>query len=150
MKCFWLLVDGMWTAWTDFSTCSSTCMGGTQTRTRTCTNPAPMFGGADCVGDASETQTCNDEINCPGETAIKFYLATDLLQTVPSFLSVDGMWTAWTEFSTCSSTCAGGTQTRTRTCTNPAPMFGGADCVGDASETQTCNDNIPCPSKAIL
>merc|ERR1712050_625385 len=28
------------------------------TRSRTCTNPAPEFGGADCVGDDAETEPC--------------------------------------------------------------------------------------------
>ena len=50
-------VDGGWSAW---STCSATCGGGTQTRT--CTNPAPSGGGADCVGPSS--QSCNTQA-CP-------------------------------------------------------------------------------------
>ena len=47
-------VDG---GWSSFGTCSATCGGGTQTRT--CTNPAPAYGGADCVGSAS--QSCNTQ-----------------------------------------------------------------------------------------
>ena len=49
--------------WSDFSECSQTCGGGTQSRT--CNNPAPEDedgdkdedGGEGCVGDA--TQLCN-------------------------------------------------------------------------------------------
>ena len=50
-------VDG---GWSDWGACSADCGGGTQTRT--CTNPAPANGGADCVGDPS--QTCNTQA-CP-------------------------------------------------------------------------------------
>ena len=43
----------------DWKDCSAVCGGGTQTRTRTCNNPAPAHGGKACVGDAQETQACN-------------------------------------------------------------------------------------------
>ena len=114
-------VDGGWSEFGAWSECSADCEGGTQTRTRTCTNPAPVYGGADCVGDATETQNCN--LNpCP----------------------VDGGWSEFGAWSECSADCGGGTQKRTRTCTNPAPANGGADCVGDATETQDCNTH-ECP-----
>ena len=58
--------------------------------------------------------------------------------------SVDGGWSDYGSWSECSVACGGGTQTRTRTCTNPAPTHGGADCVGEAAETQDCNIQ-PCP-----
>ena len=52
-----LPVNGGWsTAW---SACSASCNGGT--RTRSCNNPAPAFGGAPCSGADSEacnTQAC--------------------------------------------------------------------------------------------
>ena len=51
-------VDG---GWSDWGTCSATCGGGTQTRT--CTNPTPANGGANCVGDSS--QSCNTQ-SCGG------------------------------------------------------------------------------------
>jgi len=50
-------VDGGWSAW---SACSASCGGGTQTRT--CTNPTPANGGANCVG--STTQACNTQACC--------------------------------------------------------------------------------------
>ena len=65
------------------------------------------------------------------------------------FLSVDGGFTDWTAWDTCSVTCGSGTQSRTRDCTNPAPAHGGTDCVGDIMESQTC-DEIPCPSNTYL
>ena len=58
-------VDGGYSDFGDWSECSTECGGGTQTRTRTCTNPAPANGGADCVGDSTETRKCNTQ-GCPG------------------------------------------------------------------------------------
>ena len=43
-------------------------------------------------------------------------------------------------------TCGGGWQARNRTCTNPAPQYGGAVCVGDYLSEQDCNTH-ECPSK---
>jgi hypothetical protein len=127
-------INGGWSAWSSYGSCSATCGGGTQTRTRTCTNPSPANGGADCTGGSSETRSCNTE-SCPVD-------------------AVDGGWTTWSSWGTCSLTCGGGTQTRTRTCTNPAPANGGADCVGSATEAQSCNTHacssaISCPSGQI-
>lgn len=112
-------IDGGWTTWSAWGTCSATCGGGTQTRTRTCTNPAPANGGANCVGSTTETQACN----------------TQTCIVTP----IDGGWSAWSTYNTCTATCGGGTQTRTRTCTNPTPANGGAQCVGSTSETTSCN-----------
>lgn len=50
--------------WSDWSACNTSCGGGIQTRT--CTNPSPANGGAQCSGSAS--QSCNIDITCPGKT----------------------------------------------------------------------------------
>lgn len=102
-------VTGGWSAWSAWSTCSATCGGGTQSQTRTCTNPTPACAGATCSGVSSQSQGCNTGC-CP----------------------VAGGWSA---FGSCSASCGDGSQSRT--CTNPAPSCGGADCVGSAS--QSCN-----------
>src|SRR3989344_5073365 len=54
-------VNGGWSDWSSWSDCSATTCGttGTQTRTRTCTNPAPANGGATCIGSDTDTQSCN-------------------------------------------------------------------------------------------
>lgn len=44
----------------------------------------------------------------------------------------DGGWSEWSE---CSAICGGGIQTRT--CTNPAPLYGGKSCEGESQ--QECN-----------
>ncbi|XP_066268291.1 coadhesin-like [Branchiostoma lanceolatum] len=59
----------------------------------------------------------------------------------------DGGWSDWVD-GECSVTCGDGTQTRTRTCDNPAPENGGADCDGDASEVVACSED-PCPTEGM-
>ena len=53
---------GGWGSWSSFSPCSSTCGGGTRTRTRECKDSTD--GGAECPGESSETEACNTE-ECP-------------------------------------------------------------------------------------
>ena len=65
-------VNGGYSDFGDWSECSAECGGGTQTRSRTCTNPAPQHGGLDCVGDSTETRECNTK-GCKGKTFLKTY-----------------------------------------------------------------------------
>ncbi|XP_071164274.1 uncharacterized protein [Mytilus edulis] len=109
-------IDGVWANWGSWGTCSVTCETGTWTRSRTCTNPAPQYSGADCPGSSGSTGSCTLPM-CP----------------------IDGVWTSWSSWGSCTVTCDGGSQDKTRTCTNPAAQYGGADCVGVGSATQQCN-----------
>lgn len=59
--CF--LVDGVWTAWADWSDCSVTCANGTQWRNRTCVGP--LYGGMNCTGDETQEKICV-AASCPG------------------------------------------------------------------------------------
>ena len=52
-------MDGYWNSWSDWGPCSQTCLGGESTRVRFCNEP--RHGGADCVGEAIETEACNTE-----------------------------------------------------------------------------------------
>ena len=54
---------------------------------QTCTSPTPQFGGASCSGLATETQTCNTH-SCP----------------------IDGGWSNWSDWGSCSKSCGGGTR----------------------------------------
>jgi type II secretory pathway pseudopilin PulG len=82
-----------------------------------CTNPNDVVVGFDSTGKP----------NCEDPTP-----------------SVNGGWSAWSAWSVCSQKCDGGTQTRTRTCTNPAPKYGGSYCPGPDTETQVCNTQSCC------
>ena len=54
-------VDGRWGDWGPWSTCTKSCGGGQEERTRRCNNPAPYGDGANCVGNNKETRDCNVE-----------------------------------------------------------------------------------------
>lgn len=60
--------------------------------------------------------------------------------------AVDGMWSCWSPWSKCSATCGSGHYMRTRSCTNPAPAYGGDICLGLHTEEALCNTQ-PCPGK---
>ena len=59
---------------------------------------------------------------------------------------VDGGYTDWTAWHSCSHTCGAGTSIRTRTCSNPLPQHGGHPCQGHSDDSKACN-NGPCPGK---
>jgi hypothetical protein len=58
---FNLCLAGNWGTWASWTTCTLTCGGGSQARTRLCNNPAPSFGGANCAGSGAEFQACNTQ-----------------------------------------------------------------------------------------
>ncbi|XP_057313086.1 SCO-spondin-like isoform X2 [Hydractinia symbiolongicarpus] len=125
-------VNGMWGNWT-YSSCSKTCGGGVLERTRMCNNPTPAGGGNLCLKTdnqtsaerETQTQACNEDV-CP----------------------VHGGWSEWSSYTSCSSTCGVGTQSRTRSCNNPAPSNGGTECSGSAIERPSCFSS-PCPVPGV-
>ncbi|XP_071099422.1 uncharacterized protein [Haliotis cracherodii] len=128
-------VDGGVSAWGSWGSksCSETCGNpspGILTRTRSCTNPSPANGGASCTETLSDTKsdTCN-LIDCP----------------VDGGVSAWGLWTV----AACSVTCgqfATYTESRTRTCSNPAPAHGGNNCSENLVEITPKSCHLPsCP-----
>ncbi|XP_039268950.2 hemicentin-1-like [Styela clava] len=114
-------VDGGWSKWSAWLPCSATCDEGVSVRNRACNNPAPTTGGRKCEGSDTMSRICNLK-NCP----------------------VNGNWGTWAAFSICSVSCGGGTRDRIRTCSNPAPGFGGELCPGSNIQLDNCNAE-PCP-----
>lgn len=74
-------VNGGWSAWSAWSACSAACGGGTQTSTRTCTDPIPCGTGNTCSGASTRTQACNIE-DCNAAPS-----ATNLNATQPDYRS---------------------------------------------------------------
>ncbi|XP_053397886.1 adhesion G protein-coupled receptor B1-like [Mercenaria mercenaria] len=159
-------VDGKFGFWGFWSNCNQTCGGGTQTRTRSCNNPEPAHGGSECVGDTSQSQTCNTQEcsgvygpwsswgicsktcgagtqtrsrNCEGSNSCSGP-RTETRDCFPSNCPVNGGFSDWGIWSACTKTCGGGTHSRTRSCTNPLPAFGGSVCNGETSQTEACNE----------
>eukprot|EP01128_Nolandella_sp_AFSM9_P004201 TRINITY_DN1848_c0_g1_i1.p1 TRINITY_DN1848_c0_g1~~TRINITY_DN1848_c0_g1_i1.p1 ORF type:complete len:516 (+),score=77.39 TRINITY_DN1848_c0_g1_i1:195-1742(+) len=111
-------VNCAWSAWGSYGSCSASCGGGTQSRSRS-KSPAASNGGTDCSGASSESRDCNTGL-CP----------------------VDCLWGPWSGYSQCSASCGGGSQTRTRSIQTPNAN-GGAACTGSSSENRDCN-TTPC------
>ncbi|XP_062521112.1 A disintegrin and metalloproteinase with thrombospondin motifs adt-1-like [Corticium candelabrum] len=167
-------LDGGWSEWGCWSTCTASCGAGTQTQRRKCTNPASAFGGVDCVGADNTTRACNpgdcavdgvwnewsewascsrtcgseghtyrrrrceypviangDGAGCEGQTE-------EGKRCNRKNCPRDGEWAAWSHWGDCESTCGRAMKRRNRTCTNPAPSDGGADCTGSDSDFDYC------------
>lgn len=118
-------IHGNYSSWSNFSSCSKSCGNGTETRTRSCTDPEPQHNGRNCssLGPSVDIRPCNI-FSCP----------------------VHGGYTAWGNFTRCTQSCGNGTMYRTRICSNPAPLHGGKNCsiIGPAVDVKSCNDH-PCP-----
>ncbi|XP_045183357.2 coadhesin-like isoform X2 [Mercenaria mercenaria] len=110
------LSSAQWSEWF-YGKCSVSCGNGTTNRLRHCNTGRDV----DCAGKPFETVPCTAS-NCP----------------------VDGVWSEWTRWSTCTKTCGDGMHTRIRKCDNPAPQHGGLQCSGVHNETTACR-YMDCP-----
>ncbi|XP_058878935.1 A disintegrin and metalloproteinase with thrombospondin motifs 16-like isoform X2 [Acipenser ruthenus] len=57
-------VDGHWSVWSGWSSCSRSCGAGVTYRERHCNNPRSMYGGKFCEGSSRAYKLCNVH-NCP-------------------------------------------------------------------------------------
>ena len=61
----YVLVNCLWSSWSDWSSCSKTCGGGVKERSKQVKTPA-QNGGSQCQGSAKQTDSCNDQ-TCLGK-----------------------------------------------------------------------------------
>ncbi|WAR05389.1 CADN-like protein [Mya arenaria] len=80
----------------------------------------------------------NDEVLFSLMTVCYKYRKVNDLEKIPSLHITNGNWAEWTKWSSCDITCGNMTQTRRRTCTNPAPNHYGKNCTGPETDIQTC------------
>ncbi|XP_040161720.1 netrin receptor unc-5-like [Anopheles arabiensis] len=98
-------VNGGWSQWSAWLECR--CPGKPaqgRKRTRTCSDPIPLYGGAPCVGP--NQQKTADCVTCPEDTQI----------ITPNGFEDNAFvrrWSSWSAWSACSNKC---TQSRRRTC----------------------------------
>ena len=71
---FMFLVSGNFSAWSEWSNCSTSCGNGVIVRSRSCNTPAPTFGGQDCtsLGPPIDQRNCIKE-SCSGMSLLSCY-----------------------------------------------------------------------------
>ncbi|XP_045173897.2 uncharacterized protein LOC123535345 isoform X3 [Mercenaria mercenaria] len=110
-----------WSEWSIWSDCSQTCNEGTVTRTRTCLHQIDIAHAHNCIGGSKESKSCNDGI-----------------------CLIEGTWSDWESWGSCSLTCLNGTRSRVRHCTSTDQSQGGLFCSGDHLDISFCNQQA-CP-----
>ena len=126
---------GFWDIWTDWNNCTALCGPGTRNRTRECVD---------------ETGSGEDELLQQGEHVDLQCVGGDTngTDTESCQLAFCPDWGTWAEWSSCSVTCAGGSQGRSRTCMEgPEVAANQADCPGNSTDSQVCNTG-KCPEWA--
>ena len=83
---FNFVVDGNFSEWSSWTSCSVSCSEGVRTRERTCTNPPPV-NAKNCTGSYADQTGCN-EGPCPDVKKFYILLSTFLFFSFSQGLSV--------------------------------------------------------------
>ncbi|XP_032241028.2 uncharacterized protein LOC5515398 [Nematostella vectensis] len=159
-------------AWSSWTTCSVTCGGGSQSRTRNCASSAPIHNyTSNCSDDVITQQTKHcGHVACPesdtwtawstwtmcseeGRSLRERYCTRTSIQSKASDCKgphqeskpcpLAGSWSAWSNWAHCDTE---GHSSRARNCTRPAPRHGRQDCQGTSRETKNCTLYRSCGS----
>jgi len=119
----------------------STTLSWSSTNATSCTASGAWNGNKSTSGSVAKNNITTSKtytIICTGAGGSSAPVSATVTVNVP----VNGGWSAWSAWSACSVTACGqtGTQTSTRTCSNPAPASGGTECTRlDGSLTTPSN-----------
>ena len=114
----WLLsflVEGAWSSWKGWSSCSTSCGQGAITRSR------EHSAGPPCSGSSTDTASCQGWLK-------NFHVITYFY----ALFSVEGSWANWEVWTSCSTSCGQGTKSRSRV------HSAGPPCSGSSTETESC------------
>ena len=64
-----ILVNGGWSTWSAWGSCSVTCAEGVSQRQRLCNHPEPSRGGSNCIGENIQQRPCVAPA-CPGKVVV--------------------------------------------------------------------------------
>ena len=157
--------------WSDWSGCSKPCDSGVQTRTRSIVNQ-PV--GSICP-NLSETRSCNTQACCVYEDNVPWSNCSKLCDTgvqtktrnlvsmspgslgcLPSKVETQNCneskcpcnETDWSDWSVCTKTCGGGTQTQTKL-DKPSLSSNGSIVCNTLSSSRACNTQA-CPVDCVM
>ncbi|KAL3886467.1 hypothetical protein ACJMK2_026452 [Sinanodonta woodiana] len=114
-SCGTMNCQGEWATWNMWSDCTTPCAEGTHIRVRHCLFSDNITVANNCPGESIDTESCRNVL-CPGP----------------------GVWTEWTQWSACSTSCGSGFRYIARFCINPNTEKEKHDCLGRAVESQSC------------
>lgn len=140
--------DG-WSAWSDWTHCSTTCGRGIQQRGRSCDRINSKCEGTSVQTRDCYLQECDKRCKLPNipNAADSVRLGFRCNHSVLVYsVKQDGGWSHWSPWSSCSVTCGEGVMTQIRLCNSPTPQMGGRDCQGEGRQTKACKKS-PCPSE---
>ncbi|XP_065656816.1 uncharacterized protein LOC101238762 isoform X3 [Hydra vulgaris] len=101
---------GIWSDWSQWSDCNVSCGIGVMNKSRTCFNNSKL-----CVGESYNITTCFSDASCAG------------------------VWSDWSEWSSCNVSCGIGVMNKSRICFNDSKL-----CVGESYNITTCFSNVSC------
>jgi len=122
-------IDGAWSAWNPWTSCTATCDGGTMRRSRNVIREANDCGKP-VSGPLAEIVRCNTDISCEKPR--------------------DCIFADWEEWSSCSCTCDG-VKHRTRSILTQGRATG-LFCLGATQQTVPCNNDgtVGCETAKVV